>query len=164
MTALGGICLMSLVCACAVTTPTSPAPITKTVTVPPAPASTTEASGSTPPAPSAAAAAPMPPKATMNTCTGQVVSAPSEYVLACADYGISLKGLRWSQWGDPVAHAAGDLWENDCNPACYAGHFVPYPASVEVSGLAGSRYTWLHVNAPQAPGGPYDYTIGAHGP
>jgi hypothetical protein len=108
--------------------------------------------------------APSPSRAVLITCGRTAVSAPSRYTLACADGGIWLEGLRWSAWGEPTGHASGNLWENDCTPSCADGHYLQYPASVTVSRLAGGRYTWLHVSAPQAPGGPYDDTVGPAGP
>jgi hypothetical protein len=100
----------------------------------------------------------------MYTCTGAAVNAPTTFVLACGDYGIELEGLRWSGWGQSVAHASGSLLENNCVPECADGTDVPYPASVEVSNVAGGHYTWMHVSSPQAPGGPYDYQLSTNGP
>lgn len=104
------------------------------------------------------------PPVVIYTCTHDAVSAPSSYVLTCADFGVQLQGLRWSGWGSPTAHGAGDLSQNDCTPDCTQGHFVQFPASVTVSGLKGHAYTWLSVKAPQAPGGPYDFTLTSNGP
>ncbi|WP_285486115.1 hypothetical protein [Amycolatopsis taiwanensis] len=102
--------------------------------------------------------------ATITTCEGTAVSTPSRYILACADGGLILDGLRWSAWGAPTANATGSLWENNCTPDCAMGHYIRYPASTTVSALTNGRYTRLRVDAPQAPGGPFDYTIGPHGP
>lgn len=120
--------------------------------------------GGTATAPTPSAASPAQVTATLTTCDQRTVSAPSRYTLACADAGIWLDDVRWSAWGSPTAHASAKLWKNDCDPNCVAGHDVSYPASVTVSGLTNGRYTRIHVEAPQAPGGPYDYTVGANGP
>ncbi|MEW2507605.1 hypothetical protein AB0878_44815 [Amycolatopsis sp. NPDC047767] len=104
------------------------------------------------------------PLVAIYTCTHDAVSAPSSYVLTCADANSQLQGLRWSGWGSPTAHASGVLSQNDCIPDCADGHFVQFPASVTVTGLEGLAYTWLSVKAPQAPGGPYDFTLTSNGP
>lgn len=75
-----------------------------------------------------------------------------------------LDGLHWSGWGAPAAHAIGSLWENNCTPNCAMGRYIRYPSSTTVSALTNGRYTRLHVYAPQAPNGPFDYTIGPYGP
>jgi hypothetical protein len=151
----------------------TPTTIVATITAPSA-APTTSASLATttvpatsnarPAATGDALTTPSPSRAVLITCERTAVSAPSRYTLTCADGGIWLEGLRWSAWGAPTGHASGTLWENDCTPSCADGHTHPYPASVTVSGLAGGRYTRLHVSAPPAPGEPYDYTIGPAGP
>jgi hypothetical protein len=102
--------------------------------------------------------------ATLTTCDRSAVSAPADYVLACADGGLRLDALHWSAWNTPTATASGTLWQNNCTPDCADGHFIPYSASVTVAGLASDRYTRMHVDAPQAPDGPFDYTIGPNGP
>lgn len=103
-------------------------------------------------------------EATLTTCDRSTVSTPATYLLACADGGVFLDALHWSAWNSPTATASGSLWENDCTPNCADGHYHSYPASVTVSALSGNRYTRMHVDAPRAPGGPFDYTIGPNGP
>lgn len=99
--------------------------------------------------------------ATLTACDGSAVSTPAMYVLACADGGRFLDGLHWSAWNAPTSTASGTLLANNCTPNCADGSFVSYPATVSVSGLTGGRYTHMQVDAP---GGPFDYTIGPNGP
>ncbi len=100
----------------------------------------------------------------MYDCARQSVEIPASFVLACADANTTLTHLQWSGWGQTTAHATGDLLEKDCTPNCAEGKNVQYPASVTVSTIAAGRYTYMHVSAPQAPGGPYDYTLTPIGP
>ena len=100
----------------------------------------------------------------MYDCSRQPVETPASFVLACGDANTILTHLQWSRWGQSPAHATGSLVENNCTPDCADGRDVQYPASPTVSTIAGGRYTYMHVSAPQAPGGPYDYTLTPLGP
>jgi hypothetical protein len=71
---------------------------------------------------------------------------PSEFVLTCADYGDSLMGLHWVNWGSSEAFATATEHINDCLPDCVDGKFINYPALValwrpeSVPGHPGARY------------------------
>jgi hypothetical protein len=134
-------------------------------------AGTTFAAVTTQPSPAEPTSQPTPaatqeatPQATLTTCDHSAVTTPANYLLACADGTLWLASLHWSGWDSPTATARGTLWRNDCTPNCANGQYLPYHASVSVSGLSGDRYTRMHVTAPQAPGGPFDYVIGPNGP
>jgi hypothetical protein len=51
---------------------------------------------------------------------------PSKIVIACADGGFYATGLRWSTWTASAARGHGTAHQNDCNPACFDGHFHTY--------------------------------------
>ena len=99
--------------------------------------------------------------ASVETCDRQPVTEPQSYVLACADAGIALEQLVWSNWGGPAATAAGVQIQNGCVPSCAAGSPVSTKATATLSGLSGGHYTKLHVVTAK---GTSDYTIDANGP
>jgi hypothetical protein len=85
-------------------------------------------------------------------CGSTPVTAPSTFVLACADHGIGVQDLHWASWTPKLASGYGVLWENDCTPDCADGHFHHYPSlevlwgSATVKGYpADRRYTTLTV-------------------
>jgi hypothetical protein len=95
-------------------------------------------------------------------CTTPTVE-PNEIVLACADYGTLLEGLRWTSWTATTATATGTLEYNDCLPSCVAGHHHNIPGTRVTLTLPVSRdggpLLWSRVQeSPQPPGyatGPY---------
>jgi hypothetical protein len=118
---------------------------------------TATAPPSTTPAHSVGTGAPLP---IVYTCDGQAVVRPSSLIVACADAGMALVGLHWTNWGGAVAHATGTLQEKQCIPSCGAsGTIDTYRASATVSGLNHGHYTEIHITAPPAPGQPYDLPL-----
>lgn len=117
------------------------------------------------------AAATAPPAATApvdthikvyGNCTSPAVE-PAEIVLACADYGALLEGLRWTSWTAASATAVGTFEYNDCTPSCVEGHYPDVPGTrvtltVPVAG-AGGQVDWSRIQeSPEPPGyatGPY---------
>jgi len=91
-------------------------------------------------------------------CTTPSVE-PAEIVLACADYGALLEGLRWASWTAASAMAVGTLVYNDCTPNCAEGHHHRVPGTrvtltvaVPVHG-AGGQVVWSQIQEhPQPPG------------
>jgi hypothetical protein len=81
----------------------------------------------------AAGAVPARPTAVPD-CVGKPTVRPSEIVLACADAGLGVRGLRWLGWGDPTAAGIGTASANDCTPDCAAGHFHTYRAVLLLGG------------------------------
>jgi hypothetical protein len=61
-------------------------------------------------------------------CTSPAVD-PAEIVLACADYGALLEGLRWTNWTAASATAVGTFEYNDCTPSCVEGHHHAVPGT-----------------------------------
>lgn len=98
------------------------------------------------------------------TCEGHAVVRPSSLVVACADAGMALVGLQWTNWGAATAYATGTLQEKQCIPACASnGNIDTYRASVSVSGLTNGHYTGIHIIAPPAPNQPYDLPLSRAG-
>jgi hypothetical protein len=95
-------------------------------------------------------------------CTSPTVR-PPEIVLACADYGALLEGLRWTSWTAASATAVGTFEYNDCTPSCAEGRHRDIPGTtvtltVPVEG-AGGQVVWSRIQeSPEPPGyatGPY---------
>lgn len=59
---------------------------------------------------------------------------PRKIVIACADFGYYLTGIRWSHWGTTSATGRGTAHVNDCKPFCFNGHFHAYPVTVRLTG------------------------------
>jgi len=82
---------------------------------------------------------------------------PAEIVLACADYGVLVEGLRWTSWTAASAMAAGTLVYNDCTPDCAEGHYHHVPGTrviltVPVH-LPGGQVVWSQIQEyPEPPG------------
>jgi hypothetical protein len=89
-------------------------------------------------------------------CTTPSVE-PTEIVLACADGGALVNGLRWTSWTAASATAVGTLVYNDCSPNCAEGHQHDVPGTrvtltAPVRG-AGGRTVWSRVQEkPEPPG------------
>jgi hypothetical protein len=62
---------------------------------------------------------------------------PSSIVLTCADAGLRIEGLTWTEWTDSAA-GHGTLWENQCVPNCAEGKFAKYPVAVALSAVRSS--------------------------
>jgi len=67
-------------------------------------------------------------------CLGKPTVKPAQVVLACADAGLGVRGLRWLGWGEPTAAGLGTAFANDCTPTCAAGRFHTYRAVLLLSG------------------------------
>ena len=82
---------------------------------------------------------------------------PAEIVLASADYGALLEGLRWTSWTAASARAVGTLVYNDCTPNCVEGHHHDVPATRVVLTVpahgAGGQVVWSRIQEnPEPPG------------
>ncbi|RCS93540.1 hypothetical protein CIK69_01565 [Brachybacterium alimentarium] len=64
------------------------------------------------------------------TCDGSAAIEPTSYILTCADAGMGLDALQWSDWGSEHATARGILRTLTCDPSCAEGGTAEY--SVEV--------------------------------
>jgi hypothetical protein len=56
---------------------------------------------------------------------------PRTIMVACGD-GNFFTQLSWRGWNTTVANGRGLANENDCNPACYVGHFHTHPIRVRL--------------------------------
>ena len=113
----------------------------------------------------AGAAKPL-PGGVSNCLTKSVKVRPAGIVVACADDGFYLTGLKWAAWTQTAAHGTGTAHVNDCNPYCAAGHFHTYPVAVRLfkpatcKGAARARFTRLFYRFPHAkPAGPRTGTV-----
>jgi hypothetical protein len=79
-----------------------------------------------------------PPYVALN-CAFKAQVKPGTYVLACADAGIGLQGLRWTSWTPKLASGYGTEWENDCQPNCAEGHIHHYPVVTVLWGSASVK-------------------------
>jgi hypothetical protein len=82
---------------------------------------------------------------------------PAEIVLACADYGVLVEGLRWTSWTAASAMAVGTLVYNDCTPSCAEGHSHHVPGTRVVLTvpvrLPGGQVVWSQIQEyPEPPG------------
>jgi hypothetical protein len=90
-------------------------------------------------------------------CTSTPLVRPADYIITCADGGVSFTHIHWTTWLPGFATATATDWVNDCTPFCYDGHFHGYPAyivfwgSAVVKGHPGEQqYTDLTVIYPGA--------------
>lgn len=68
---------------------------------------------------------------------------PAAIVLACGDMGAVAENLSWARWSTQSAINHGVIRYNNCAPSCAQGHFVNYPAQVDLSEpvvAAGHQY------------------------
>jgi hypothetical protein len=66
----------------------------------------------------AAAAVPV-----LSYCLKPATVKPSSIVIACGDGNRYITGIHWTNWGKKSAKAAGVLHWDDCQPACFSGHY-----------------------------------------
>ena len=59
---------------------------------------------------------------------------PGSYVFTCADAGVGLESLHWTNWNSKLASAWGTYYYNDCIPYCAAGHIRKFPVLVVLWG------------------------------
>ena len=55
---------------------------------------------------------------------------PREIILTCADGGEFVKSVDWVYWGQTSAVGEATVSVNDCDPFCYQGTYINYPAVV----------------------------------
>jgi len=60
----------------------------------------------------------------------------------CADFGVSVSEIKWSNWSSSGAEGRGIYRENDCDPNCAEGNIFEGPVLVRLEGLYtdGERY------------------------
>jgi len=95
----------------------------------------------------AAPAAPAAHAVVLISCSGKAQVRPSQYVLACADYGDRLTGIHWVSWKNVAFGSATEHIEN-CYPSCVStsNHWYTYPVLLTLwrskawPGHAGREY------------------------
>jgi hypothetical protein len=89
---------------------------------------------------------------------------PRSIMIACGDGNLYVTGIRWQSWGTSLAKGTATAHANDCKPACYAGHFHTYAATVTLSApktCRGSRvFTTLVYDVPRLAHGHGSTTFG----
>jgi hypothetical protein len=89
------------------------------------------------PAASAAAGDPV-----VVNCLGKGVQKPREIVMACADAGIMVDGIRWTTWNENRARGTGTLVWNTCLPTdCASGIVEKYRVRITLGGVASGPGT-----------------------
>jgi len=110
--------------------------------------------------------------ASLTTCTGAAVTAPSTFTMTCADSNYRLVAVHWHNWGAARAVATGDASMNNCSPDCADGQTHDYrvqvTASDPIAGPSGPEYARLSVIYLHAPprgiSNPDVWSIGSRGP
>lgn len=70
-------------------------------------------------------------------CAGKGVTKPKQIVLACADAGVAVTGIRWTRWTMNSATGVGTLTWNTCLPqTCVDGIVEKYRVRITLGGLA----------------------------
>ena len=59
---------------------------------------------------------------------------------ACADGGIGVEKMTWSNWTASSATGQGTFWENLCKPNCATGTIATYPVTVTLSAVRTSSH------------------------
>jgi hypothetical protein len=57
---------------------------------------------------------------------------PRTVIVACGDGNFQLRKMHWRRWNRHTALGSGLGYVNDCQPACYLGHFHYYPVTVRL--------------------------------
>jgi hypothetical protein len=63
---------------------------------------------------------------------------PSGITLACADDGLGIGQVNWSQWTAAGASGRGTFWDKLCVPSCASGAIASFPALVRLSDVQSS--------------------------
>lgn len=78
---------------------------------------------------------------TIFDCTNQSVTAPSTFVLSCADANTLVKDIKWTNWGSATATATGVGSWNDCTPDCASGKWKSAPVTISAYRIRNGHYT-----------------------
>jgi hypothetical protein len=88
---------------------------------------------------------------------------PHRILIACADAGLYVTGMKWSTWKRKIAVGHGTGHINDCTPNCAMGHFhkaavrvrlssAHFCHDVDVTQFRRLRLTWVHGPPTSSPG------------
>jgi hypothetical protein len=75
------------------------------------------------------------PKQILTWDCGTAVYKPESITITCADGGIYVKKIQWSNWGKEGAAGYGVLSENLCKPSCAEGQQVTASVNLRLSDL-----------------------------
>jgi hypothetical protein len=123
-------------------TPASSARSTKAPASPAHPAATTTPPVATTPAsPPPPAPAPQVP-GVVSGCTYvpplRLSVDPAAITLACADDGLGVERISWTDWAGTIATGQGMFWQKLCQPNCAEGKIGTYPVAVALSAVKSS--------------------------
>jgi hypothetical protein len=98
-------------------------------------------------------------------CLGKGVQKPKEIVLACADAGIMVDGIRWTSWNANRARGTGTLVWNTCLPTdCASGIVERFRVRIKLGGVASGPgkdvFSSMTLRFPQ--GGPAGLATGTY--
>jgi hypothetical protein len=128
-------------------TPASPARSTKAPASPAHPAATTTPPVATTPASPPPASPPPPAPApqvpgVVSGCTYapplRLSVDPAAITLACADDGLGVERISWTDWAGTIATGQGMFWQKLCQPNCAEGKIGTYPVAVALSAVKSS--------------------------
>jgi hypothetical protein len=69
---------------------------------------------------------------------------PLSITLACADAGIGVQDMLWTNWTARMATGTGLMWEKLCVPDCATGKIGYYPVDVTLSAVrASAKEQWF---------------------
>jgi hypothetical protein len=79
---------------------------------------------------------------------------PTEMPVSCADYGVYIAKIKWSEWTSKAALGRGTLYTNSCTPNCASGTFstsrtevkLTDPTPTRTQGLVFSRLAFTEAN------------------
>jgi hypothetical protein len=102
---------------------------------------------------------------TVINCAGKGVVKPTSITITCADGGVSVNKITWSNWLPNSATGQGELSWNTCLPTnCAAGIVETYPVTIKLGGLAHApkslAFSKMTVAFPQ--GGPASLDSGVY--
>lgn len=94
----------------------------------------------------------------VSNCEKQVYK-PKTITLTCADAGIVVKSIKYSNYGSKSAAATGTAYVNTCEPNCAAGKTKKYPVKLAFSRVTqcGDSYQFRRITMTytgQKPSGP----------
>lgn len=98
-------------------------------------------------------------------CAGKGVAKPKQIVLACADAGVAVTGIRWTRWTMNSATGVGTLTWNTCLPqTCVDGIVEKYRVRITLGGLASGPdidvFSQMNLRFPK--GGPAGLETGSY--
>lgn len=82
---------------------------------------------------------------------------PKEIVFTCADYGMLIRGAKWTNWHHATATATATYSQNNCIPDCAQGTFYSEPATVTVTRILKRKGIYTYSRLRMVPNAPNRY-------